>query len=144
MGTSVLFGKLMPEGEECSGVTDGYAGLKRGTVDDPVIARTKATEAIQLSLTSQKAGLLREACHRAALCADPLARDDDFRGQARPPQYPSAQPSLRGSEPPVSVPLSQSIQIACPPPSGPTTLVVLCPSFLRPSTISAGTPSSSW
>jgi hypothetical protein len=27
-------------------------------------------------------------------------------------QYPSAQPSLRGSEPPVSVPLSQSIQIA--------------------------------
>ena len=34
------------------------------------------------------------------------------------PQYPSAQPSLRGSEPPVSVPLSQSIQIAWPPPSG--------------------------
>ena len=27
-------------------------------------------------------------------------------------QYPSAQPSLRGSEPPVSVPFSQSIQIA--------------------------------
>src|SRR6202158_3078885 len=59
------------------------------------------------------------------------------------PQYPSALPSLRGSEPPVSVPLSQSIQIAWPPPSGGTTLVVLCPSFFRPSTISAGTPSSS-
>src|SRR5438445_13459105 len=57
-------------------------------------------------------------------------------------QYPSAQPSLRGSEPPVSVPLSQSIQIAWPPPSGPTTPVVLCPSFFRPSTTSAGTPSS--
>jgi hypothetical protein len=58
-------------------------------------------------------------------------------------QYPSAQPSLRGSEPAVSVPLSQSIQIAWPPPSGPTTLVVLCPSFCRPSTMAAGTPSSS-
>src|SRR5471032_707450 len=71
------------------------------------------------------------------------------RAQVRAPQdegrnqYPSAQPSLRGSEPPVSVPLSQSIQIAWPPPSGPTTLVVSCPIFFRPSTTEAGTPSSS-
>ena len=33
-------------------------------------------------------------------------------------QMPSAQPSLRGSEPPSSVPRSQSIQIACAPPIG--------------------------
>jgi hypothetical protein len=33
-------------------------------------------EAIQLSLRLTKAGLLRGACHRAALCADPLARND--------------------------------------------------------------------
>jgi hypothetical protein len=27
------------------------------------------------------AGLLRGACHRAALCADPLARNDDVENQ---------------------------------------------------------------
>src|SRR5664279_3976076 len=73
-----------------------------------------------------------------------LAPDGTRELPTRRYQYPSAQPSLRGSEPPVSVPLSQSIQIAWPPPSGPTTLVVLCPSFFRPSTMADGTPSSSW
>ena len=58
-------------------------------------------------------------------------------------QYPSAQPSLRGSEPPVSVPLSQSIQIAWPPPCGVPTGATLWPSAFRPSTVAAGTPSSS-
>ena len=33
-------------------------------------------EAIQLSSLSQKAGLLRGACHRAGLCADPVTRND--------------------------------------------------------------------
>src|SRR3954453_18783682 len=58
-------------------------------------------------------------------------------------QYPNAQPSLRGSEPAVSVPLSQSIQIAWAPPSGGTVLVVLSPIFCRPAPISFGTPPSS-
>jgi hypothetical protein len=35
----------------------------------------QSDEAIQLSLG--KAGLLRGACHRAALRADPLARNDE-------------------------------------------------------------------
>jgi hypothetical protein len=39
--------------------------------------------------------------------------------------------------------LVQSIQIAWAPPSGATTLVVLCPSFFRPSTMSWGMLSSS-
>src|SRR5215207_427206 len=33
-------------------------------------------------------------------------------------QNPMAQPSLRGSEPPISMPRCQSIWTACPPPSG--------------------------
>src|SRR4029079_6289197 len=63
-------------------------------------------------------------------------RDGGRTATGQSPRSPSAQPSLRGSEPPVSVPLSQSIQIAWPPPSGPTTLVVLWTLFLRPSTLS--------
>jgi hypothetical protein len=52
-------------------------------VNDSVIACDKreafaqgstCDEAIQLF--TKKAGLLRGACHRAALCADPLARND--------------------------------------------------------------------
>ncbi len=34
------------------------------------------------------------------------------------PQYPSAAPSLRGSEPAARVPALRSIQMTCPPPSG--------------------------
>src|SRR5260370_8968515 len=39
-----------------------------------VIARSEATK--QSTLPLRLHGLLRGACHRAALCADPLARDD--------------------------------------------------------------------
>jgi len=35
-----------------------------------------ASEAKQSRLSSIAPGLLRGACHRAALCADPLARND--------------------------------------------------------------------
>ena len=41
-----------------------------------VIARSAAMKQSSLRLLS---GLLRGACHRAALCADPLARNDDRR-----------------------------------------------------------------
>jgi transposase, IS30 family len=48
---------------------------KRRTHDlSAVIARSESDEAIQLS-ASPHHGLLRGACHRAALCADPLARN---------------------------------------------------------------------
>jgi len=54
-------------------------------------------------------------------------------------QYPSAQAVLAGVGTAGQRALVQSIQIAWPPPSGPTMLVVLWPSFFRPSTISPGT-----
>jgi hypothetical protein len=73
--------------------------------NDVRIARSVSDEAIQ-------------TCCLALDCFAPLAMTETY-------QYPSAQPSLRGSEPPVSVPLSQSMQIAWPPPSGATSLVVL-------------------
>jgi hypothetical protein len=57
-------------------------------------------------------------------------------------QYPSAVPSLRGSDPPISTPRSQSIQIICPPPSGLGRSFTVWPRALRPSTVAAGTPPS--
>jgi hypothetical protein len=42
-----------------------------------VIARSESDEAIHFRMP--RYGLLRGACHRAALCADPLARNDDVR-----------------------------------------------------------------
>jgi hypothetical protein len=42
-------------------------------------------------------------------------------GESRPPQYPSAQPSLRASEPPNSVPSRR--MIAWPPPNGARSVV---------------------
>jgi len=41
-----------------------------------VIARSEATKQ---SIFCPDSGLLRGACHRAALCADPLARNDGLR-----------------------------------------------------------------
>jgi len=52
----------------------GRAGSTRA-VGPVVIARSEATEAIQT--TPRANGLLRGACHRAALRADPLARNDE-------------------------------------------------------------------
>ena len=49
---------------------------------DSVIARSEATKQSRL-LPRRHSGLLRGACHRAALRADPLARNDDD-GAARP------------------------------------------------------------
>src|ERR1700676_522884 len=48
-----------------------------------VAQRPKVEATKQSTLTSQQHGLLRGACHRAALCADPLARNDDKTIQAR-------------------------------------------------------------
>ncbi len=48
----------------------------------PVIARSPCDEAIH-SFFARRDGLLRGACHRAALCADPLARNDG--GMTCPP-----------------------------------------------------------
>ncbi len=41
-----------------------------------VIARSEATKQSRSDVRQTKTGLLRGACHRAALCADPLARND--------------------------------------------------------------------
>ncbi len=64
-----------------AGNFDGAArsgdGAGRGTVDAPPLprhARSVSDEAIQLALW--RCGLLSGACHRAARCADPLARND--------------------------------------------------------------------
>src|SRR5437762_7517270 len=46
-----------------------------------VIARSTCDEAIHSCLWPY--GLLRGACHRAALCADPLARNDGDGGELR-------------------------------------------------------------
>jgi hypothetical protein len=48
---------------------------------EAVIARSGATEAIQLTCLLCD-GLLRGACHRAALCADPSARNDALKDLA--------------------------------------------------------------
>src|SRR5258708_13103459 len=48
-------------------------------------------EAIQLTSCGAKAGLLRGAYHRAALCADPLARNDGLNSSRRPPPHPPLQ-----------------------------------------------------
>ena len=58
------------------------------------------------------------------------------------PQYPSAQPSLRGSEPPISTPRCQSIadRLAAAERRRPQRHVV--PARRRPSTVAAGTPRS--
>jgi hypothetical protein len=54
------------ESELCSVIAcDKRKAFAQGSICD---------EAIQLC--RNKAGLLRGACHRAALCADPLARND--------------------------------------------------------------------
>ena len=49
-----------------------------------VIARSDSDEAIHTSVRAGY-GLLRGACHRAALCADPLARNDGGSAITRPP-----------------------------------------------------------
>jgi hypothetical protein len=49
-----------------------------------VIARSEATKQSSFLFLGVKAGLLRGACHRAARCADPVARNDDW-GQHRSP-----------------------------------------------------------
>ena len=46
---------------------------------DSVIARSEATKQSRL-LPRRHSGLLRGACHRAALRADPLARNDELVG----------------------------------------------------------------
>lgn len=46
-------------------------------------------------------------------------------------QYPIAQPSLRGSDPPSSAPLSGSIVIICPPPK-PFAGITSCPKTVKP------------
>ena len=53
----------------------GHISLTVKTMPDTVIARSEATKQSSF-LHGAKAGLLRGACHRAALCADPLARND--------------------------------------------------------------------
>ena len=65
------------------------------------------------------------------------------RSQGSPmAQYPSAKPSLRGSDPPQSTPRARSIQIACPPPCGRSTTTGSWPRRASASTVAAGTPRS--
>jgi hypothetical protein len=52
-----------------------------GPEDIFVIARSQADEAIRF-LPAEEAGLLRGACHRAALLASPLARNHGVISQA--------------------------------------------------------------
>ena len=56
---------------------DSVAGVS-GILDETVIARSTCDEAIHVA-PQRKSGLLRGACHRAALRADPLARNDEHK-----------------------------------------------------------------
>ena len=56
--------------------------LKLSLVSCPVLLYPASTnvEKTRFHMINKEAdGLLRGACHRAALCADPLARNDDFK-----------------------------------------------------------------
>ena len=62
-----------------------------------------------------------------------------YRGGA---QYPSAMPSLRGSEPPIRTPRSRSIQIAWQPPIGTSSIWISWPRRARSARTGSGTKCS--
>src|ERR1700724_1543246 len=67
--------------------------------DPSAVAQRPKVEATKRSiLPSQQHGLLRGACHRAALCPDPLARNDDATPRRIPsrPGPPVMKPRGRG------------------------------------------------
>src|SRR5712692_8478705 len=60
-----------------------YLKLERRHCEERLVRRSSTSEggsdeAIH-SFFAPRDGLLRGACHRAALCADPLARNDGFK-----------------------------------------------------------------
>jgi hypothetical protein len=72
----------------CKTRTHRAAGSRKCVFIFFVIARSESDEAIHSYFIIRRDGLLRGACHRAALCADPLARNDEPLSPHVRPSYP--------------------------------------------------------
>jgi hypothetical protein len=57
--------------------TTSWPGLTRPSILLEKILAKKMDTRVKPAYDASAAGLLRGACHRASLCADPLARNDE-------------------------------------------------------------------